>query len=263
MTTTLVRALRLLSPLQSCRYCALPSTHGALCPACANALQDSGARCFRCALPLTDPAGICGECLANPPHFERTLCADSYRPPISQWLQNFKDRRDLRDGHLLVQRLIDTVNRSYTDQPDTKHNDTVHSDIDDNWAEPAPLPEYLIPVPLHWRKALWRNFNQASWLSQQLQQHFRIPVLQAVQRTRSGNDQRQLTRQQRQRSLHGVYRLRADYQARLQNRHVAVVDDVITTTATARAISRELRRHGVGRVDIWCLARTGKSHHKH
>lgn len=238
MPPSLTDTLRLLSPPQCCRYCAQPAAGEALCAPCSEALQDRRPRCRLCALPLADIAGICGECLASPPAFTRTVCADSYHPPISHWLQNFKDFRDLRDGHLLAQRLIRT--------------------LDQHYADASQRPDYLLPVPLHWRKALWRSFNQSAWLTQQLHRHFGIPVMPALQRTRAGSDQRHLDRRQRQRSLHGVYRLRPHYRQALDNRHVAVVDDVMTTTATARAISRELRRQGVGRVDIWCLARTGK-----
>lgn len=243
MTLSVLNSLHLISPSQACRYCGQPADNAALCPACTEALCDLRPRCRRCALPLADVAGICGECLASPPAFERTLCADSYRSPISHWLQNFKDNRDLRDGHLLAQRLIHTVAAGYPD--------------------PTQLPEYLLPVPLHWRKALWRGFNQSAWLTRQLQRHFRVPVLAALQRTRAGSDQRHLDRRQRQRNLHGVYRLRPACHQALQHRHVAVIDDVMTTTATARAISRELRRHGVGRVDIWCLARTARQDDTH
>ncbi|MBU3069358.1 ComF family protein [Aestuariicella sp. G3-2] len=233
--------LRLAQPHQTCRHCHAFTISGGLCAPCQNALQDTRLRCFRCALPLNDPAGICGECIANPPAFEQTVCADSYRPPVSHWLQNFKDSRDLRDGHLLSQRLIQRVKSLYC--------------TDD-------LPHYLIPVPLHWRRALWRNFNQSSWIARQLSKELHIPALQCLHRTRPGGDQRHLSRQDRLRNLRGVFKLADDPAMRqqLQQRHVAVIDDVITTTATARAISSELRRQGAARVDIWSLARTDKTH---
>lgn len=242
MNTPFFEALRLVSPCQVCRYCGAATTSG-LCDACEQALQDPRQRCFRCALPLNDVASTCGECLANPPWFERTVCADSYRPPISHWLKNFKDYRDLRDGDLLTQRLIRQIEQAYPDSDD--------------------LPQYLIPVPLHWRKALWRNFNQASWMARLLNRHFHIPVVQALRRTHPGGDQRHLSRQDRLRNLRRVFRLRTHRPAirqSLQNSHIAVIDDVITTTATARAISKELRQQGARQVDIWCLARTDKTH---
>ncbi|GAB3097359.1 ComF family protein [Aestuariicella hydrocarbonica] len=245
MTSPLLHLLALAGPRQACRYCAAATESGALCSRCEQALQDLRQRCFQCALPLTDSAGICGECLANPPCFDRTVCGDSYQPPFSHWLQNFKDFRDLRDGHLLTRRLIQQLERAY---PSTDGR-----------------PQALIPVPLHWRKALWRNFNQSCWMARQLGRHFNIPVIQALHRTQPGDDQRHLSRQERQRNLRGVFRLhprcqRASIWPSLHNKHVALIDDVITTTATARAISRELRHQGIGRVDIWSLARTDKTH---
>lgn len=241
MNQTLLGLLRLAHPRQICRYCSAITTSGGLCDSCQHALQDMRERCFRCALPLNDPAGICGECIANPPAFQQTVCADSYRPPVSRWLQNFKDSRDLRDGHLLTQRLIQRIKTLYCAED---------------------LPRYLIPVPLHWRKALWRNFNQSSWITHQISKELHIPALQCLHRTRPGGDQRHLSRQDRLRNLRGVFKLSDNIamQEKLQQRHVAVIDDVITTTATARAISAELRRQGAARVDIWSLARTDKTH---
>ena len=42
----------------------------------------------------------------------------------------------------------------------------------------------------------------------------------------------------------------------LRGKHVAVVDDVVTTGATARQVIKLLRAHGANRVDVWCATRT-------
>lgn len=231
-----------LIPAQRCRYCQIPTSDGALCRACQQVLTDNTPRCFQCALPLLSQGLYCGECLAKPPKFDRTICAASYQPPLSHWLRQFKDQRRLTDGHLLTQRLRDTVIQAYAD---------------DEW------PQWLIPVPLHWRKTLSRSFNQSAWVAHQLHKQLAIPTLDALSRSASGRAQKDLDRRQRQRNLQGVFKLQRQAQQAIQGAHVAIIDDVITTTATTRLISHELKRHGARRVDVWGLARTDKSSPQH
>ncbi len=228
-----------------CRYCqdAVSDPRQDLCPGCHKELRDRQVRCFCCALPLLSRAEpdqrlICGECLAAPPPYHRSVCADNYAPPISGWLKSFKDRRDLRDGQLLSRRLAEQIVLAYRDDG---------------------LPQWLIPVPLHWQRCLWRSFNQSAWVAGQLQRSIHVPVLNALRRGHRGGDQRQLGRHQRQRNLRHAFTLPKRHWATLKGSHVALVDDVVTTTATARTLGQLLRKHGAARVDIWCLARTDKT----
>lgn len=248
----LLRPWRQLLPAQQCRHCRAVAAEGSLplCDPCRQQLWQSLSvpRCYRCALPLPLPEAdqqpasdsgvlLCGECLSVPPAFHRSVCGGDYQPPFSGWLRQFKDQRDLRDGRLLCRRLEQTLRHAYQT---------------DSW------PQWLLPVPLHWRRQLRRSFNQSAWLAKQLQAQLGIPARAALRRRRAGSDQRQLGRRQRQRSLHRVFDLAPGHHSSLQGAHVALVDDVVTTTATVRALSRELLRQGVARVDVWCLCRTGK-----
>ncbi|MBR9910744.1 MAG: ComF family protein [Gammaproteobacteria bacterium] len=233
---------RRLLPQQLCRHCYSRNPQGSLCSACRRDLNDPLPRCPRCAhpLPCATPTGVdCGECLANPPPFQRVITAYPYQPPISDWINRFKHQRDLRDGHLLSRLLIDRIELAYCQQP---------------------LPELLVPVPLHWTRQLSRGFNQAGWISRCLQQHFAISACPALRRHRTSHSQQGLDRKQRQNNLHGAYQLAPRFAARLHNRHIALVDDVVTTSATARTLSALLLAAGARRVDVWCLARTARAH---
>jgi predicted amidophosphoribosyltransferase len=71
--------------------------------------------------------------------------------------------------------------------------------------------------------------------------------------------QQALTRRQRQANLREAFQLNPKRLEQLHNRHVAVIDDVMTTGTTANQIARLLLANGVSRVSIWVIARTPKS----
>ncbi len=235
-----------LMPERLCQYCHGLSQNGSLCQACLQVLTDRQTRCYQCALPLLsqshDDHRSCGECLSKPPAFERSVTAGSYQPPINHWLNNFKLRRNLRDGHLLYQLLLAQIERLYRGQA---------------------LPKLLIPVPLHCSRLFLRSFNQSAWLARQLQKSLRIDTLNGISRSSSGRAQKRLNRRQRQHNLNGVFHIKPLALSILRGQHVALIDDVVTTSATARVISQQLIDAGATRVDIWCLARTDKTGFQH
>jgi len=115
--------------------------------------------------------------------------------------------------------------------------------------------EMILPVPLY-RSRLWsRRFNQSAMLAQAVGGLSGLPVdfflLARVKRTHS---QVGLTAAQRRKNVAGAFRVTAAKGA-LRGKRIVVVDDVITTGATAEACARVLKRAGASRVDILALAR--------
>lgn len=241
-----LKTLSPLLPAQQCRLCQGFCRDDALCQACTLSLADTQSRCIQCALPLKSdshpPRISCGECLRNPPPFNESITANHYQAPINQWLNNFKVRRDLRDGHLLHQLLQTKLRAHYKYQP---------------W------PQLLIPVPLHWSRLLQRGFNQSAWLAQQLHTSLGIEALPALTRHARGRTQKRLNRSQRQKNLRTAFRVKTYAEPILAGKHVALIDDVVTTSATARVISQALLNAGVAKIDIWSLARTDKTDFQH
>ena len=125
------------------------------------------------------------------------------------------------------------------------------------FSEGLARPDLLLPVPLSGRRLRQRGFNQAGmlarWLSQGLQLTLNEHVLQRRQDTQA---QQQLNAAQRLRNLRQAFALAPASQVR--GLHLAIVDDVLTTGATAESIARLLRKAGAARVDVYCLARTPK-----
>lgn len=116
--------------------------------------------------------------------------------------------------------------------------------------------DVVVPVPLH-RARLWRRrFNQAMALAGPVSAAGGVALdpflLARVKRTRS---QVGLTKAQRAENLQGAFRVPAEARARLAGRRVLLVDDVLTTGATANAASRALLRGGAAAVDVLAFAR--------
>ena len=116
--------------------------------------------------------------------------------------------------------------------------------------------DVIVPVPLHRSRLWWRRFNQAMALAGALSRTSGVrcdPFLLArVKRTRS---QVGLTRTQRGDNLQGAFRVPADAKPHLAGKRVLLVDDVVTTGATANACSRALLRAGAESVDLLSFAR--------
>src|SRR5829696_8461279 len=116
--------------------------------------------------------------------------------------------------------------------------------------------DVIVPVPLHRSRLSWRRFNQALALTAVVSHVCGVPcdpfLLARVKRTRS---QVGLTRTQRGDNLQGAFRVPPDAKPHVAGKRVLLVDDVVTTGATANACSRALLRAGASAVDVLSFAR--------
>ena len=115
----------------------------------------------------------------------------------------------------------------------------------------ARIPDALIPVPLTTARLFRRGHNQAGLLAAPLARRFRIPVhRRGLARAGGSKPQRGQSRSARTRSVRGVFRAVRSFEG-----HLAIVDDVMTTGATAAELASTLLAAGAGRVDVWAAAR--------
>jgi ComF family protein len=118
-------------------------------------------------------------------------------------------------------------------------------------------PDCLLPVPMARKRLRERGYNQAlmlaRWLSSDLNIAYDEHLLLRPHETVA---QQALDAKTRKRNLLGAFALAPD--AQVQGRHLALVDDVLTTGATAHSLARLLMNAGARQVDVYCLARTPK-----
>ncbi len=99
--------------------------------------------------------------------------------------------------------------------------------------------DYLVPVPLHWRRLLHRGYNQSERIAQGISDITGIPVLgDVVSRVRNNQTQTHLNRQEREKNVENIFR--AQHTERLRNKHLLIIDDVMTTGSTIISCGREI-----------------------
>jgi len=211
----------------------------ALCAGCSAELPRIYDHCRHCGLPLPAPAisctsilsPICGQCQLHPPPYGRCIAPLVYQAPVSQLIAHFKYGGRLAYGRLLSSELLCRLRRE----------SQLNADL-------------IAPVPLHWRRRWSRGFNQAEIIGDELSRALRVPLrVDLLARTRSTPPQQSLSASQRRMNLRGAFALAT---AAPLDRHIALVDDVVTTGATVGEISRLLLDAGARSVQVWCLART-------
>lgn len=206
-----------------------------LCVGCEADLPFNRSACQCCALPMNSAGSTlinsvtCGKCISDPPAFTRCIAPLRYEFPINKLINGFKHHGQFSRGTVLAELLLCEL------------------------ASQEILPELILPVPLHWRRQFTRGFNQAQWLSHYLGRRLAIPVdTRLLSRQKYTPAQQGLPRKQRLKNLNGAFRLNND----IEGKHIALIDDVVTTGSTISELSRLLRKAGANHVEIWCLART-------
>lgn len=200
-----------------------------LCPACKDrAGFPAWPACLRCARPAPVPsgAGACAACRTKPRPFARTFAAAPYAEPVRTLLHRFKFRGErhlaVPLGALMRERLLPRL---------------------------AGV-ELLVPAPASPRNLHARGFNQAALLARELAQG-ELPVVEALGRRDKGISQ--LSRGSRAAREAAPLRVACLAPAEVRGRRVALVDDVLTTGATAAASARALLRSGARSVDVAVL----------
>lgn len=117
-----------------------------------------------------------------------------------------------------------------------------------------------IPVPLHWRKRWSRGFNQSELLARYVAKHRGIPLWNALRRKQATVTQAGLSKAGRRRNVAGAFVVKADPRlaAKLAGKKILLIDDVMTTGATASACAAALKRGGAGSISLLTLARVDR-----
>lgn len=113
-------------------------------------------------------------------------------------------------------------------------------------------PQRLIPVPLHRKRYHQRGFNQAIEIAQPISRQLNIPLdTRCCLRRVDTTAQAELHADERRKNIRGAFQVRHH----INYKHVAIIDDVVTTGATVNELAKMLRKEGVTKIEVWCCAR--------
>lgn len=203
-----------------------------LCARCESILPRLLQACPRCATAYDHPdiTGTCGECLRHPPAQDRTVALYRYAPPVDHFIRALKFHRELGLARLLGERLATRL------------------------SEIPAYPDLLIPVPLHAARLRTRGYNQALEIARVVSRRLDIPLdAHLLKRTRATAPQSNLPLAGRRKNMKGAFAVR-DHSS-LAGKHVALLDDVMTSGNTVHAAAQTLRKAGAREVEVWVVAR--------
>jgi len=205
-----------------------------LCEACARRYAAPCPRCRRCAIGVPAGVAVCGACLTLAPPFDGAIAAVDYAYPWDELVRRFKFDASLDLADALAHRLLDAVRRS-----------------------DAPRPDWLLPVPLSAERLRERGYNQAWELARRVARGLPCATdAKLLLRMKDTPHQVALPPGRRAANVRGAFALEPRRRHELQGRSVAVLDDVMTTGATASEIALTLLQAGARSVQVWVLART-------
>jgi len=224
----------------SCALCRLDSKE-VVCGVCQQAYFQTGqARCQQCALPLPPASASprCGDCLSNPPAFDRTVTVCDYAAPQDQLVLALKFGHQLALAPWFASRLRDNI-------------------LQLSQQEDSELPDLLSAVPLGQGRLAERGFNQAWEITRPLSRHLSVPAnAHLLQRSRETAMQSGLPTAARANNVKHAFCLADKEMESVKGLHLGIVDDVMTTGITMHEIATMLKRHGAAKVTAYVFART-------
>lgn len=236
------RALDFLLPPR-CPMCrARIVEHGHLCGACWRGLTPiADPKCARCALPFSfeSDSEICGSCIQTPPIF------DGASAPVHYDEKGRELVLALKYGGLFA--VVPAMARMMATQFLPRATD-------------GRAYDYIIPVPLHRRRLLQRRFNQSQLLAAEMGKLLNAPLnVHALKRSRATPSQGTLGRHKRFANVKAAFTIPPKQQEALSGKSILLVDDVLTTGATASACATTLKAAGASYVHVAAFARAGEA----
>lgn len=184
-------------------------------------------------MPNRAGARNCAACLRHPPAFDATIAATAYMPPVDQLVLALKFARQLA----LAPTLAHLLKRAFDEAG-------------------APRPDLLIAVPLGRARLAERGFNQSLEIARTLAKVLDLPLEKhCLMRTRETMPQSLLPPNERRKNVKRAFTLNHRALDKIKGKHVALVDDVMTTGETLHEAAATLKRFGAVRVTNLVFAR--------
>lgn len=232
----MVMIASMLTIASRCWLCQQPlhiARHG-LCNLCIRHFPPLPLCCPRCGLPSGSALQSCGRCLIKPPAWQSLIFAGVYLPPLSTLLLRlkFSSTPELAEplARLLLLRWLERWRDGNVVRPNT-----------------------ILSVPLHLHRHRQRGYNQAELLARPLARWLGCEYLPyALERCRATSPQQQLSETERKLNLKRAFCCKQD----LEGKHIALIDDVVTTGSTISEVSKILNKNNIASLQVWCICRT-------
>jgi len=207
--------------------------NGLICPSCRSRLRTPPSpTCPRCQAPKGTGHALeeqCLECVDWPPVLRSARAAVLLGPTARSMVHALKYRGWAELAAFMAERM----------------SREAYSDFED------PI---LVPVPTtKWRRRT-RGYNQAAVLARALSLERSLPIVEAIQR-RGGRSQVRLGPREREANVQGAFSLKEKFRSHIRGREVILIDDILTTGATAASAARALESGGVRAVHLRTFAR--------
>ncbi|MBO4492341.1 MAG: ComF family protein [Lentisphaeria bacterium] len=206
------------------------------------------------------PNMLCRECLSGirflkPPFCPS--CGGEYRGFLEVCPECLAGKKKRWDGAVAAFAMTGTIKEllhscKYQGQPELARviGDLAYMAVCDR----LPKTDCIVPVPLHWSRALKRGFNQSACIAERLSAHTGVPCEPGLlKRVRFTGQQAKLGRKERLSNLSRAFSVPDS--TNVKNRAILLVDDVMTTGATLSAATQALKRAGAGAVYVFCAVR--------
>jgi ComF family protein len=201
-----------------------------LCSNCQRDLPYWKHGCHKCGAVLDGHEKICGNCLREIPSFDYTFAMCRYIAPIAKLILDLKFQHQLIHAKILGELMAKKL----------KHRS-------------EKLPQCIIPVPLSRKRLRERGFNQALELAKPISKLLHVAIeINACERVKHTEAQAMLLAKHRHKNIKNAFVIKQNFNAK----HVAIIDDVVTTGHTVRELSHVLRKNGVEVIEVWCCAKT-------
>ncbi len=222
-----------------CPICDADADFSAFCPPCrAELLEAAGSVCPRCAMPVGPYAHLdrgCSECRGRSLGFDAAIALGPYSGPIRNLCLRLKHERNA----WLAPWVAGLVAQGRRPALEAEIN----------------AQTWVVPVPLHWTRRFTRGYNQAEALGSGLGRSLKLSVRSALRRTVATPKLALAGRTERAKIMKNAFQVKGRHRPGLAGRTILLVDDILTSGATAGAASRALKQAGASKVVVVVVGR--------
>lgn len=195
-------------------------------------------KCSICSVPLVevDQDMPCENCLKIPPIYTTASAPLVYNDYLKKLILRFKNYDSLNYTKIFTKFMLRCMPKNI---------------------------DFIIPVPLHWWRFIVRQYNQSAELAKELSKQTKIPCeLNLLKRHKSTASQGHKNKIERYNNLKNAFSINKDFK-KIKNAKILLIDDVLTSGATANACAKILKQYGAESVHVLTIARVEKVSSQH